>query len=159
MNEIYADLNFSAPGPPEDIKVFPTTPQSFLISWLPPNEPNGVITKYNLYTRYYVLFSSLIRVVIMLLNLLKYIRAISFSKFRIVNGAEELNHAKRNLPGSHTTFEMKNIQQQVEYQFWITAVTRVGEGQSSSVVSQTASAKSKYLFVILSHKSCHFLQI
>lgn len=62
--------------------------------------------------------------------------------FRIVDGTEELNHGKRNLPGTHTIFEMKNIQQQIEYQFWITAVTRVGEGQSSAVVSQVASAKS-----------------
>lgn len=41
-----------APGPPEDIKVFPTSQQSLLISWLPPAEPNGIITKYNLYTRF-----------------------------------------------------------------------------------------------------------
>lgn len=58
-----------------------------------------------------------------------------------MEGNEELNHGKRNLPEVHTVFEMKNLQQQVEYQFWITAVTRVGEGQSSSVVSQIASSK------------------
>lgn len=68
--------------------------------------------------------------------------------YRIVQGMEELNHSKRNLPGGHTVFEMKNIQlqQQEEYQFWITAVTRIGEGQSSAVVSQTASSKSE-LFI------------
>ncbi|XKL60149.1 hypothetical protein PGB90_001165 [Kerria lacca] len=107
---IYCVTEEDAPGPPEDIKVFPTATHSLLISWLPPTEANGVITKYNLYTR-------------------------------IVDGTEELNHGKRNLPGTHTIFEMKNIQQQIEYQFWITAVTRVGEGQSSAVVSQVASAK------------------
>ncbi len=42
----------TAPGSPEDIKVFPTSPQSLLVSWIPPNEPNGAITKYNLYIRY-----------------------------------------------------------------------------------------------------------
>ncbi|KAK7578218.1 hypothetical protein V9T40_010423 [Parthenolecanium corni] len=107
---IYCITEEDAPGPPDDIKVFPTSQQSLLISWLPPAEPNGIITKYNLYTR-------------------------------IVEGNEELNHGKRNLPEVHTVFEMKNLQQQVEYQFWITAVTRVGEGQSSSVVSQIASSK------------------
>lgn len=66
-----------------------------------------------------------------------------------MDGTNELNHVKRNLPGSHTTFEMKNIQPQVEYQFWITAVTRVGEGQSSSVVSQSANAKSNYILVLI----------
>ena len=62
---------------------------------------------------------------------------------RIVENAEELNHGKRSLPGTHTIFEMKNIQQHVEYQFWITAVTKVGEGLSSSVVAQVATSKSK----------------
>lgn len=63
--------------------------------------------------------------------------------FRIVANNEELDHEKRNLPGTHTVFEIKNIQQQVEYQFWITAVTRIGEGQSSSVVSQISNNKSE----------------
>lgn len=66
----------------------------------------------------------------------------------VVNN-EELDHAKRNLPGTHTMFEMKSIQHQVEYQFWITAVTRVGEGQSSSVVSQVSSNKSKLCAVFI----------
>ena len=40
------------PGSPADIKVVVSSPQALFISWLPPVEPNGVITKYNLYTRY-----------------------------------------------------------------------------------------------------------
>jgi len=39
------------PGSPADIKVVVSSPQALFISWLPPLEPNGVITKYNLYTR------------------------------------------------------------------------------------------------------------
>jgi len=34
------------PEAPADIKVVSSSSQSLYISWLPPNEPNGVITKY-----------------------------------------------------------------------------------------------------------------
>lgn len=78
------------------------------VSWLPPVEPNGVITKYNLYTR-------------------------------VVNGREELNHEKRNLPSQQLYFEAKGLQAHIEYQYWVTASTRVGEGKSSKVVSAITS--------------------
>ncbi|KAJ8866133.1 hypothetical protein PR048_033657 [Dryococelus australis] len=93
------------PGPPADIKVVVSSSQSLLISWLPPADPNGIVTKYNLYTR-------------------------------IVDGRDELNHAKLNLASQHTSYESKGLQQHVEYQYWVTASTRIGEGQSSRVVSQ-----------------------
>nr|XP_018897402.1 PREDICTED: Down syndrome cell adhesion molecule-like protein Dscam2 isoform X3 [Bemisia tabaci] len=99
------------PGAPEDIKVVLSSAHSLLVSWLPPKEPNGVITKYNFYTR-------------------------------VVNGnKEELNHAKRNLPSQQTHFEAKGLQQHIEYQFWVTASTKIGEGQSSRVVSQMPTAR------------------
>ncbi|XP_043473238.1 Down syndrome cell adhesion molecule-like protein Dscam2 isoform X4 [Leptopilina heterotoma] len=93
------------PGSPADIKVVVSSPQALFISWLPPLEPNGIITKYNLYTR-------------------------------VVDGREELNHGKRNLPATNNFFEATGLQQHVEYQFWVTGSTRVGEGQSSKVAAQ-----------------------
>nr|CAD7591924.1 unnamed protein product [Timema genevievae] len=98
------------PGAPAEIKVVVSSSQSLLVSWLPPNDPNGVLTKYNLYTR-------------------------------IVDGRDELNHAKRNLPSQHTSYESKGLQQHVEYQFWVTASTRVGEGHSSRVVAQVPTSR------------------
>ncbi|KAK0088951.1 hypothetical protein PV325_010139, partial [Microctonus aethiopoides] len=92
------------PGSPADIKVVVSSPQALFISWLPPLEPNGDITKYNLYSR-------------------------------IMDGREELNHGKRVLPATNTFFEVTGLQQRVEYQFWVTASTRVGEGQSSTVAA------------------------
>lgn len=56
--------------------------------------------------------------------------------FRVVDGREELNHGKRTLRASDTFFEATGLQQRVEYQFWVTASTRVGEGQSSKVAAQ-----------------------
>lgn len=71
---------------------------------MPPVEPNGVIIKYNLYTRN-------------------------------VNGREELNHEKRNMGPQTLNYEAKGLQAHIEYQFWVSASTRVGEGKSSRVAS------------------------
>ncbi|XP_017789057.1 PREDICTED: Down syndrome cell adhesion molecule-like protein Dscam2 [Habropoda laboriosa] len=101
----YCQTEEDVPGCPADIKVVVSSPQALFISWLPPLEPNGIITKYNLYTR-------------------------------IVDGREELNHGKRTLPATSTYFEATDLQQHVEYQFWVTGSTRVGEGQSSKVAEQ-----------------------
>lgn len=40
---------YIVPGAPADIKVAAASVQSLRVSWLPPTDPNGVITKYNLY--------------------------------------------------------------------------------------------------------------
>lgn len=54
---------------------------------------------------------------------------------RVVNGREELNHEKRNLGPQTLSYEAKSLQAHIEYQFWVTASTRVGEGKSSRVAS------------------------
>ncbi|XP_049785936.1 Down syndrome cell adhesion molecule-like protein Dscam2 [Schistocerca cancellata] len=102
---IYCSTEEDAPGAPADIKVVVKSPQSLLVSWLPPTEPNGIITHYNLYTR-------------------------------VVDGREELKHNKRNLASHQTSFEATDLLQHVEHQFYVTASTKVGEGQSSRVVTQ-----------------------
>ncbi|KAL6441312.1 hypothetical protein ACFW04_003518 [Cataglyphis niger] len=102
---IYCQTDEDVPGSPADIKVVVSSPQALFISWLPPLEPNGIITKYNLYTR-------------------------------VVDGREELNHGKKTLPATSTYFEATDLQQHVEYQFWVTGSTRMGEGQSSRVTAQ-----------------------
>ncbi|XP_046679200.1 Down syndrome cell adhesion molecule-like protein Dscam2 isoform X5 [Homalodisca vitripennis] len=107
---IFCQTEEDAPGSPADIKVAVSSSNSLVVSWLPPNDPNGLITKYNLYTR-------------------------------VVDGREELNHGKRNLPSQHMSYEAKGLQPHVEYQFWVTASTRVGEGQSSRVVAQVPTSR------------------
>jgi hypothetical protein len=64
---VHCQTEEDAPEAPVDIKVVVSSPQSLYVSWLPPAEPNGVITRYYLY-------------------------------MRSVNGREELNHDKKNLP-------------------------------------------------------------
>ncbi|XP_052566813.1 cell adhesion molecule Dscam2 isoform X6 [Culex pipiens pallens] len=97
-----------APEAPPDIKVAISSPSSLYVSWLPPHEPNGIITKYNLY-------------------------------IRAVNGREELSNDKRNLLAHQHYYEAKQLQSHTEYQFWVSASTRVGEGKTTRVVSQMTS--------------------
>jgi hypothetical protein len=104
---IFSNLR-SVPEAPVDIKVMVSSTNSLYVSWLEPREPNGVITKYNLYIRQ-------------------------------VNGRDEMNNDKRNLPSSQTFFEAKGLQGHMEYQFWVTASTKIGEGKSSRVASQVTS--------------------
>lgn len=104
----YCHTEEDAPEAPDDIKALISSTQSLFISWLPPNESNGIITKYNLYTR-------------------------------VIDGREEINNEKRTLSAEQTNYEAKNLHPHIEYQFWVTASTRVGEGKSSRVVSQVTS--------------------
>ncbi|KAK6627070.1 hypothetical protein RUM44_009547 [Polyplax serrata] len=112
----YCQTEEDVPGPPEDIKVVVKSPQSLVVSWLPPKEPNGLITKYNLYMRSNNLSSA---------------------------GQRQNRHY---LPTQHTFYEVKNLRQQVEYQFHVTASTRIGEGESSRTVSQFATNRGEFTF-------------
>ncbi|KAB0795843.1 hypothetical protein PPYR_09904 [Photinus pyralis] len=98
------------PAPPADIKVIVSSPQSLLVSWLPPFEPNGIVTKYYLYKR-------------------------------SMDGRKEVDHAKQTVSSQQNSYEAKGLQSHIEYQFWITASTRIGEGQSSRTVSQMPTAR------------------
>lgn len=104
---------FTVPGAPADVKVVVSSPQSLKLSWIPPDEPNGVLTKYSVYKR-------------------------------SMDGKQEVDHAKQTISAQHTVYEVKNIQVHIEYQFWITASTRIGEGQSSKVVSQIVTARGNF---------------
>ncbi|KAJ8927237.1 hypothetical protein NQ314_020327, partial [Rhamnusium bicolor] len=61
---------------------------------------------------------------------------------RNMDGRQEVDNAKQTISSQHTIFEVKGIQSHIEYQFWVTASTRIGEGQSSKVVSQIASPRA-----------------
>ncbi|KAK9499682.1 hypothetical protein O3M35_002689 [Rhynocoris fuscipes] len=138
-------------APPEALRCAALSSQSIQISWQPPPAPhcNGIIQGYKLIYDTQdpapgspgdikVMVSSPQSLLVSWLPppqpngvITKYTLYT-----RVVDGQSELNHGKRNIPHDKTFFESKNLQQHVEYQFWVTASTRVGEGPSSRVVSQ-----------------------
>lgn len=58
-----------------------------------------------------------------------------------MNGREELDHGKHTFPTQQTYYEAGGLIPNMEYQFWVSASTRVGEGKSSKVVSLSTSSR------------------
>ncbi|KAG5678293.1 hypothetical protein PVAND_007980 [Polypedilum vanderplanki] len=104
----YCHTEEDVPEAPNDIKIVVSSSTSLYVSWLPPIFTNGIIIKYNLYTRQ-------------------------------VNGRDELHNEKKTINAQQTYYEATNLMPHVEYQFWVSASTRVGEGKSSKVVSLSTS--------------------
>ncbi|XP_062408479.1 cell adhesion molecule DSCAML1 [Sardina pilchardus] len=48
-NVLYIQTREDHPGPPAGIKAVPASATSVVVSWLPPNKPNGIIRKYTIY--------------------------------------------------------------------------------------------------------------
>jgi len=65
-----------------------------------------------------------------------------------MKGEEELNHMKRTLPSHHLTYETKGLQPHLEYQYWVTASTKIGEGQSSKITTQILSTTRSKLSIM-----------
>ena len=53
-------------------------------------------------------------------------------------------HTKFNREASVTSMTVDDLISGRQYQFWVTAVTGVGEGKSSNVVTQTPTDRGKY---------------
>uniref|UniRef100_T1IRM3 Down syndrome cell adhesion molecule-like protein Dscam2 n=1 Tax=Strigamia maritima TaxID=126957 RepID=T1IRM3_STRMM len=93
------------PEAPENIKAVVTSQDSILIAWKPPIRPNGSVKKYTVYTR------------------------------SLENGKEPRDIEKYSVSASELEFEVKTLNKKDRYEFWVTASTSLGEGQSTSVVS------------------------
>lgn len=65
-----------------------------------------------------------------------------------MNGEEEINHMKKTLLSHHLMYEAKGLQSLLEYQFWVTASTKIGEGQSSKIATQILSSNRSKDIVI-----------
>ncbi|GAB6026763.1 Down syndrome cell adhesion molecule-like protein 1 [Chamberlinius hualienensis] len=94
------------PDAPGDIKVMTTSANSILVTWTPPIEPNGILTKYNVYMR------------------------------RTEPQLNREDVSKHAIPATQSFFEANGLQFGGRYEFWVTASTTVGEGQSTRVVHQ-----------------------
>ncbi|XP_047103802.1 Down syndrome cell adhesion molecule-like protein Dscam2 [Schistocerca piceifrons] len=60
---------------------------------------------------------------------------------RILEGGREKDSSKRRLSPAHTHYELHDLRKEEEYEFWVTAFTKVGEGQSTRVVYATISSR------------------
>ena len=58
------------------------------------------------------------------------------------------SHAKFSRPSETRLINIDDLDENKQYQFWVTAVTAVGEGMSSNVVTQKPSHTGQFRFQI-----------
>ncbi|CAG2054394.1 unnamed protein product, partial [Timema podura] len=109
----YCQTKEDVPGPPAGIKAVLQDPETALVTWLTPTHPNGVILRYSVH-------------------------------IRVVDGGRQVDvRSISHHSPSHLQYQLPGLKKRLFYEFWITAFTKVGEGQSSPVVSLTPSSKVK----------------
>lgn len=62
---------------------------------------------------------------------------------RILKAGQERDTAKKKLSPLESHYQATNLQKGEAYEFWITAFTRIGEGQSTQVVYATISNRGR----------------
>ena len=87
------------------------TPTSILVSWRPPTQPNGIITQYTVYYK-------------------------SIED----KGPNSLPNFQK-IPPKQTNFEALDLDSNIQYEFWVTAATNIGEGQPSKSVFLSPNEK------------------
>ncbi|XP_063870457.1 cell adhesion molecule Dscam1-like isoform X1 [Scylla paramamosain] len=107
------------PGPPAAIRALPAGPHSIVVSWLPPERPNGILEHYTLYYR----------------PLNAHRQALQTVVVPVEGGAT----ASRPAWGE-VSREVEGLDAHARYEMWVKASTRVGEGGASRVVSQAPAA-------------------
>ncbi|XP_068085516.1 cell adhesion molecule Dscam2 [Anabrus simplex] len=109
---VYCTTEQDVPGPPAGIKALALTSDSILVSWLPPEHPNGHIVQYTVYVN-------------------EGNRIGKPSSFPVRVGP--------NIP---TVFEVRSLAEHQRYEFWVTASTIVGEGDGTRPVAQTPNSRA-----------------
>ncbi|XP_046477031.1 cell adhesion molecule Dscam1 isoform X1 [Neodiprion pinetum] len=109
----YCSTEEDVPGPPAGIKALALTADSILVSWLPPLQPNGHVSLYTVYSR--------------------------------EAGATRNNtHTMHDPPSSASdtlTMELRGLTVRQLYEFWVTATTGLGEGERTTIVTQTTDTR------------------
>ncbi|TGZ53114.1 Uncharacterized protein DBV15_05473 [Temnothorax longispinosus] len=111
---IFCMTEEDVPGPPAGIKALALTAESILVSWLPPLQPNGNVSKYTVYSRE------------------------AGSK----NHNAHTMHEPPLSPTDTLTMELRDLVERQLYEFWVSATTGLGEGERTTIVSQTTNTRA-----------------
>ena len=93
---------------------------AILVSWKPPVEPNGIVEYYTVYY-----------------------------KPAAAEGTttEEKTSSQKitpNLRNQNLSFQAKNLDSSLKYEFWVTAATTIGEGQPSKKVTVSPNTSGTF---------------
>lgn len=110
---LYCTTEDDVPDAPAGIKAAALTGDSILVSWLPPKSRNGLILHYTVYSR---------------------------ETGR--KGQAQSHMVRVDENGNPRIFESRGLVENQTYDYWVTASTSVGEGEPTSVASQTTTSKA-----------------
>ncbi|KAI4460599.1 basigin related [Holotrichia oblita] len=107
---IHCQTEQDAPEAPVAVKALVMSSDSILVSWKPPAEPNGIIEQYTVYVQ--------------------------------EESPDKIKPHKviPNLRNQNLSFQAKDLDSNLKYQFWVTASTNIGEGQPSKKISVSPSS-------------------
>lgn len=104
---------FTVPEAPVAIKSLVMSTSSILISWKPPTEPNGIVEQYTVYVR----------------------EAGSADNDEVnSDSTPKTQKIVPNIRNQNLSFQAKDLDSKLKYEFWVTASTNIGEGQPSKSV-------------------------
>ncbi|CAG9760392.1 unnamed protein product [Ceutorhynchus assimilis] len=112
---LYCRTEEDLPGKPANIKANPLTAESILVSWLPPVKRNGHITLYTVFCRE-----------------AGRVGQHKSHNVRVEDINEELALA----------YEVRNLHEHQLYEFWVSATTKVGDGESTPIVAQQTNSRA-----------------
>lgn len=96
---------------------------SILVSWKPPVEPNGIVEQYTVYVK----------------------EAGPIEGDGTSEAKPKTHKIVPNLKNQNLSFQAKDLNPKLKYEFWVTASTNIGEGQPSKsvIVTQNSKGNSK----------------
>ncbi|XP_063221339.1 cell adhesion molecule Dscam2 isoform X2 [Bacillus rossius redtenbacheri] len=106
---IHCQTEQDVPEAPNAVKALVMSGDSILVSWKPPEQPNGVVVQYTVYVR------------------------------EISDEGKELEPRSQKVPPFQMSYEATDLKKEERYDFWVTASTVIGEGQPSKPVSLSPS--------------------
>ncbi|XP_065340849.1 cell adhesion molecule Dscam1 isoform X6 [Cloeon dipterum] len=111
---IHCQTEQDAPEPPSALKALVMSESSILVSWKPPEQPNGIVTQYTVYFR---------------------------EETPVEGEARENAPKSEKVPPFQMSYEASGLKKKTNYEFWVTASTNIGEGQQSKSVILAPSTR------------------
>ncbi|XP_021929580.1 Down syndrome cell adhesion molecule-like protein Dscam2 isoform X6 [Zootermopsis nevadensis] len=106
---IHCQTEQDVPEAPSAVKALVMSGDSILVSWKPPEQPNGIVSQYTVYVR------------------------------EDSEEAKDEEPKGTKVPPFQMSFEASDLKKKERYEFWVTASTIIGEGQPSKPVSLSPS--------------------
>lgn len=117
----------TVPEAPVAIKALVMSLNSILVSWKPPAEPNGIVEQYTVY-----------------------VREAGLTETEEINSDATPKTQKivPNIKNQNLSFQAKDLDPKLKYEFWVTASTNIGEGQPSKSVVIASSSRGNTIYTL-----------